>query len=60
MYCYNRFFVAHPGSLQWEEGPLSICVDAEPWQLYNGGIITNHCGRQLDHVRSYNFAFVIA
>jgi len=30
-------------------GPLSICVDAEPWQFYEGGVITSFCGTDLDH-----------
>jgi len=30
-------------------GPLSICVDAESWQNYQGGIITSNCANQLDH-----------
>eukprot|EP01087_Luapelamoeba_hula_P008213 TRINITY_DN203_c0_g1_i1.p1 TRINITY_DN203_c0_g1~~TRINITY_DN203_c0_g1_i1.p1 ORF type:complete len:323 (-),score=38.21 TRINITY_DN203_c0_g1_i1:201-1169(-) len=32
-------------------GPLSICVDAESWQYYNGGVITSGdgCGTSLDH-----------
>jgi len=30
-------------------GPLSICVDAEPWQYYIGGVITSLCGTDLDH-----------
>jgi C1A family cysteine protease len=30
-------------------GPLSICVDAETWQDYTGGVITNDCGDSLDH-----------
>jgi C1A family cysteine protease len=30
-------------------GPLSICVDAETWQDYNGGIIKHGCGDSLDH-----------
>jgi len=30
--------------------PLSICVDAEPWQSYYGGIMTaRQCGNSLDH-----------
>jgi cathepsin F len=30
--------------------PLSICVDAEPWQFYSGGIMTaSQCGTSLDH-----------
>eukprot|EP01121_Diplochlamys_sp_Union-15-3_P006521 TRINITY_DN16_c0_g1_i1.p1 TRINITY_DN16_c0_g1~~TRINITY_DN16_c0_g1_i1.p1 ORF type:complete len:328 (+),score=64.47 TRINITY_DN16_c0_g1_i1:64-1047(+) len=30
-------------------GPLSICVDAESWQFYLGGVITDFCGDSLDH-----------
>jgi cathepsin F len=30
-------------------GPLSICVDAETWQFYNGGVITSGCATDLDH-----------
>jgi len=31
-------------------GPLSICVDAEPWQDYTGGIMmASDCSNQLDH-----------
>jgi len=31
-------------------GPLSICVDAEPWQDYNGGVLmASDCDTQLDH-----------
>jgi len=32
-------------------GPLSICVDAESWQYYTGGIIVkgDGCGTSLDH-----------
>eukprot|EP01088_Endostelium_zonatum_P000003 TRINITY_DN0_c0_g1_i3.p1 TRINITY_DN0_c0_g1~~TRINITY_DN0_c0_g1_i3.p1 ORF type:complete len:335 (+),score=65.34 TRINITY_DN0_c0_g1_i3:76-1080(+) len=31
-------------------GPLSICVDAEPWQYYTGGILTAaNCGTSIDH-----------
>jgi len=31
-------------------GPLSICVDAEPWQDYSQGILaSSDCGRSLDH-----------
>jgi C1A family cysteine protease len=30
--------------------PLSICVDAEPWQFYTKGIMTpSECGTDLDH-----------
>jgi len=32
------------------KGPLSICVDAESWNDYNGGILmANDCGTSLDH-----------
>jgi len=30
-------------------GPLSICVDAETWQYYQGGVVTTGCGDSLDH-----------
>jgi len=30
-------------------GPLSICVDAQTWQFYFGGIISFFCGTDLDH-----------
>jgi len=31
-------------------GPLSVCADAEPWQNYNGGILTaDQCGSDVDH-----------
>jgi len=31
-------------------GPLSICVDAEPWQDYTGGVLmASDCDTQLDH-----------
>jgi len=30
-------------------GPLSICVEADTWQNYNGGILTKNCGLDLDH-----------
>jgi cathepsin F len=31
-------------------GPLSICVDAEPWQDYTGGIMmASDCGSDIDH-----------
>jgi len=33
----------------YAHGPLSICVDAESWQNYNGGIMKKNCGTQLDH-----------
>ena len=31
-----------------EQGPVSVCIDSEPWQLYSGGVLTK-CGQQLDH-----------
>jgi len=31
-------------------GPLSICVDAEPWQYYNGGVLmASQCSTSIDH-----------
>jgi len=30
-------------------GPLSICVEAETWQFYIGGVVTDLCGQNLDH-----------
>jgi hypothetical protein len=30
------------------EMPVSVCVDAEEWQHYTGGIFSN-CGTSLDH-----------
>jgi len=30
-------------------GPLSVCVDAETWQTYTGGIVKNCNGQELDH-----------
>jgi len=35
-----------------EKGPVSICVDAETWQDYTGGIVTDNCDKdysELDH-----------
>jgi hypothetical protein len=29
-------------------GPVSVCVDAAPWQYYNGGVLKS-CGMQVDH-----------
>jgi len=30
--------------------PLSVCVDAETWQYYSGGIVTaGNCGTSIDH-----------
>jgi len=35
---------------QIRDSPMSICVDAEPWQLYVGGVIdASICGTELDH-----------
>jgi len=31
-----------------EQGPVSVCVDAAPWQYYNGGVLKT-CGSQIDH-----------
>jgi KDEL-tailed cysteine endopeptidase len=33
-----------------QSAPLSICCDAEPWQNYQGGILTaDQCGDSVDH-----------
>jgi len=33
-----------------KNSPMSICVDAESWQTYTGGIVTSKtCGTELDH-----------
>jgi len=32
-----------------QKGPLSICVDAAPWQFYLGGVVQFFCGEDLDH-----------
>jgi len=33
-----------------QNGPLSVCVDAESWQYYTGGVITpDQCGDSVDH-----------
>jgi len=29
--------------------PISVCVDAETWQLYQNGVISANCGRSIDH-----------
>jgi cysteine peptidase B len=36
---------------QWtyQYGPPSVCLDAQTWQYYQGGVITQNCGTQLDH-----------
>jgi len=42
-------------------GPLSICVDAQVWQFYVGGVITEFCGTDLDHcvlITGYDDAYV--
>jgi cathepsin F len=31
-----------------ESGPVSVCVDAAPWQYYTGGVL-KVCGNQIDH-----------
>jgi C1A family cysteine protease len=35
----------------YSNSPLSVCVDAEIWQYYTGGVITTSsgCGRSIDH-----------
>jgi len=33
-----------------QTSPMSVCVDAETWQLYMGGVVTSAtCGTELDH-----------
>jgi len=33
-----------------QSSPLSICCDAQPWQYYNGGVLTSsQCGLSIDH-----------
>ena len=34
---------------QMQKSPISVCVDAESWQTYTGGIVGRSCGKQLDH-----------
>jgi len=29
--------------------PISVCVDAETWQLYQNGVISTNCGKEIDH-----------
>jgi len=36
-------------SWMFQYGPPSICVDAETWQYYQGGIIGPGCGQVIDH-----------
>jgi len=33
----------------YSKSPISICVDAEVWQTYTGGVITGNCGKSIDH-----------
>jgi len=33
----------------YTNSPISICVDAEVWQTYTGGVITGNCGQSIDH-----------
>jgi len=37
------------GAWTYQYGPPSICVDAQYWQYYQGGVVTANCGNQLDH-----------
>jgi len=35
---------------QIQDSPMSICVDAETWQFYFGGVVdSSTCGSQVDH-----------
>jgi len=33
----------------YSTGPLSVCIDAETWQFYFGGVVSHFCGTDLDH-----------
>jgi C1A family cysteine protease len=37
------------GQFTYQRGPPSVCVDAQYWQYYNGGVITRNCGYSMDH-----------
>jgi C1A family cysteine protease len=37
------------GAWTYKYGPPSICVDAQYWQYYRGGVITTNCGFEIDH-----------
>jgi len=37
------------GEWTYQNGPPSVCVDAQYWQYYNGGVITTNCGVSMDH-----------
>jgi C1A family cysteine protease len=38
-------------SFLYSNSPMSVCVDAEIWQTYTGGVITpsSNCGNSIDH-----------
>jgi len=37
--------------LSWinSKGPISVCVDAQVWQFYTGGVVGENCGKNIDH-----------
>merc|ERR1712066_374124 len=41
----------HEGKMltQIATSPISVCVDAEKWQTYSGGVMGKSCGSSLDH-----------
>jgi len=44
-----------------DKGPLSICVEADTWQYYVGGVLSSFCGTDLDHcvlITGYDDAYV--
>jgi len=43
----------------YQNGPLSVCVDAASWQFYNGGVLQKNCGDEIDHaVQATGFAVI--
>jgi len=33
----------------YSKSPISVCVDAQIWQTYTGGVISSGCGTSIDH-----------
>jgi len=33
----------------YSNSPISVCVDAEVWQTYTGGVVGSDCGDSIDH-----------
>jgi cysteine peptidase B len=48
---FNYVTQSEGAMINWlvAHGPISIGVDAETWQTYNGGVMTNCYGTALDH-----------